>query len=125
MQIHLKGMDDAQKQMARIERATKAMARYSTYIGSYRPYAYGIEHGHHRVSGKVARKAGGARYITAARDEVLNKADADLSEGLNKVTAPGRWIFKRLGLWTRRVARVNVPRKSGKLRRSIRSEVRG
>lgn len=125
MQIKLKGMDDAQAQMARIERSTKAMARYSTYVGSYRPYAYGIEHGRHRKSGKLARKAGGAQYITAARNEVLSRADADLSEGLNKVTAPGRWIFKRLGLWTRRLARVYVPRKSGKLRRSIRSEVRG
>lgn len=125
MKIVLNGMEDAEKQMARIERSTKAMARYSTYVGSYMPYAYGQEYGQHRVSGKLARKAGGARYITAARDEVLSKADADLSEGLNKVTAPGRWIFKRLGLWTRRLARVNVPRKSGKLRRSIRSEVRG
>ena len=126
MPLHmtLKGMDDAEKQMARIERATRSMGQYKGYIGSRLPYAWGQEFGRHRVSGKLARRSGGAQYLTGAINIVLGDADRDLAEGLNKVTAPGRWVIKRLALWARRVARLNVPRKTGKLRRSIRVDVR-
>src|SRR3990172_3973874 len=84
----------------------------------------GQEFGRHRVSGRLARRSGGAQYLTGAINIVLGDADRDLAEGLNKVTAPGRWVIKRLALWARRVARLNVPRKTGKLRRSIRVDVR-
>lgn len=125
MQITLKGMDDVEKQMQRIERGTKALQNYEALVGSYLPYAFGQEEGRHRVSGKLARKAGGAFYIRRAVETVLSGADADLSEGLNKVTAPGVWVVRRLGLWGRRLARVNVPRgpkkksHSYRLRKSI------
>lgn len=124
MKITLHGLANVQKQMARIERATKAMGSYKAIVGSRQPYAYGIEEGQHRVSGKLARRAGGAKYLRGAVDQVLGSADADLSAGLKKVSAPGRWIFKRLGLWARRLARLYVPRTSGRLRRSIITEVR-
>lgn len=125
MRITLNGMDDAEKQMKRIERGTRTMGRYVGEVGSRLPYAYGIEFGRHRVSGKLARRAGGARYITGAIEEVLSGADADISEGLTKVTAPGSWVIRRLALWARRLARLNVPKgprkksHSYRLRRSI------
>lgn len=124
LKMTLKGMDDVEKQLARIERATKSMGQWKGYIGSRRPYAWGQEFGRHRVSGKLARRAGGAFYLQGAVNAVLSDADRDLAEGLNKVTAPGRWVIKRLALWTRRIARLKVPRKSGKLRRSINIDVR-
>ncbi len=123
MSITLHGMEDAQKQMERIQRATEAMGRYTAYVGSRRPYAYGIEYGVHERSGTLARRVGGAMYLNSAVDQVLGEADHDLSEGLTKVTAPGRWVFKRLALWARRLARLNVPKVSGTLRRSIIAEV--
>jgi hypothetical protein len=124
MQIQLKGMDDVQKQMERIERATKSIGRHVGVVYSRMPYAWGQHFGHHRVSGKLARKAGPSLYIQDAVNTVLSSADHDLSEGLTKVTAPGKWVLKRLALWVRRLARVNVPRKKGKLRRSIKAKVR-
>lgn len=110
MQITLKGMEDVEKQLKRIERGTQSMGRYYAYVGSRLPYAYGIHQGRHRVSGKLARRAGGAMYLSNAVGQVLSDADRDLAEGLNKVTAPGVWVLKRLGLWTRRIARQIVPR---------------
>ncbi len=125
MKITLNGMEDAQKQLERIERGTKAMGNYRAVVGSRLPYAWGIEYGRHRKSGKLARRAGGAMYITNAINTVLSDADRDISEGLNKVTAPGPWVLRRLGLWARRLARANAPRgpqnksRSYRLRRSI------
>lgn len=129
MRITLNGMEDAEKQMKRIERGTKAMGRYVGEVGSALPYAWGIEYGRHRVSGKLARRAGGVMYINNAINTVLSGADNDISEGLNKVTAPGAWVIRRLALWSRRLARANVvrgPRQKGhsyRLKRSIRYRV--
>jgi hypothetical protein len=132
MQITLNGMEDADKQMARIERGLAALKNYNSYVYSKLPYAHGIHEGRHRVSGKLARRAGGSFYIRRAVDDVLSNADRDLSEGLTKVTAPGVWVVRRLALWSRRLARQYAPRgpqkKSGgrnyRLWRSIKHEVR-
>lgn len=122
--ITLKGMDDAKKQMERIERGIKGMASWVGVIYSRMPYAWGMEFGSHRVSGKLARRAGGDQYMNEAVSTVLNGADYDLSQGLDKVKAPGRWTIKRMALWGRRLARANVPVEKGRLRRSIKVEVR-
>lgn len=129
LRITLQGMDDAQKQIKRIERGAAAMGRYRAVVGSKLPYAWGIEYGRHNASGKLARRAGGAFYLTNAVNQVLADGDRDLSEGLNKVTAPGPWVLRRLGLWARRLARQNAPRGGAKkanyrLWRSIKHEVR-
>lgn len=122
--VTLKGLDDTVKQLERIERSTKAMASYRGYVYSRMPYAWGIEYGEHQKSRRLARAAGGSEYLTGAVAEVMSGADMDLSAGLTKVTAPGRWVFKRLALWARRLARASVPVESGRLRRSIKVEVR-
>lgn len=122
--ITLQGMDDAQKQLERIERGIKGAASWVGVIYSRMPYAWGIEYGTHRVSGKLARRAGGDQYMNEAVSTVTSGADYDLSQGLTKVKAPGRWLIKRLALWGRRLARANVPQDKGKLRRSIKVEVR-
>ncbi|MCP4415958.1 MAG: hypothetical protein GY805_05005 [Chloroflexi bacterium] len=68
----------------------------------------------------MARKAGGAKYITGAIETVLSDADRDLSEGLDKVTAPGVWVVRRLALWARRLARKNAPKGPRKKRHKYR-----
>lgn len=118
MKIVLNGMEDADKQLQRIERGTKAMENYVAVVGSRLPYAWGQEFGSHRVSGKLARRSGGSRYITRAVETVLSDADRDISEGLEKVTAPGSWVLKRIGLWARRLARVNAPKKERGIKKS-------
>lgn len=129
-------MDDAQAQVKRIERGSKALGDHTGLLYSHLPYAYGIETGRHRKSGKLARKAGGAHYIRRAIDEVMGDADRDISEGLDKVTAPGAWIMRRLARWSQRLAKENAPhgppirqkrrpgRKTYRLRHKIRYSVR-
>ena len=91
------------------------------YVGSNLPYAYGIEEGRHRKSGKLARRAGGAKYLARAIATMQASADADISEGLTRVRYPGPWVIKRLTRWARRVARLYAPVQTGALRRSIRA----
>ncbi|WP_395707002.1 hypothetical protein [Casimicrobium huifangae] len=122
--IKLNGMDDAKKQMERIQRGCQGLAQWTGYVYSRMPYAWGMEYGSHRVSGKLARRAGGQQYMNEAVSTVMTGADMDLSQGLTKVTAPGRWVIKRLALWARRLSRLNVPKETGRLRRSIKVEVR-
>jgi hypothetical protein len=122
--IKLNGMDDAKKQMERIQRGCQGLAQWTGYVYSRLPYAWGMEYGSHRVSGKLARRAGGQQYMNEAVSTVMTGADMDLSQGLTKVTAPGRWVIKRLALWARRLSRLNVPKETGRLRRSIKVEVR-
>ncbi len=122
--ITLRGMDDAKKQLERIERGIKGMASWTAFVYSRMPYAWGIEYGTHRVSNKLARRAGGDQYMNEAVSTVLSGADYDLSEGLSKVGAPGKWTMLRTGRWARKVARANVPQESGRLRRSIKLELR-
>lgn len=126
MKIELVGLEDAQKQLLRIQRGAEAMGGYEAIIGSRQPYAFGIEEGYHEVSGGLARRAGGIRFLQGAVDTVLSDADADLAAGLTKVSAPGVWVLRRLARWARRLARENVQsvRQSGRLRRSIIADIR-
>lgn len=124
MKMTLVGLEDAQKQLERIARMTKAIGDWQGTVGSRAPYAYGMETGSHRVSGKLARRAGGAGFLRGAVDQVLSQADADIAEGMKKVTAPGPWVIRRLARWARRLARSDVPRQTGRLRRTIRADVR-
>jgi hypothetical protein len=123
LKMTLQGMDDVQKQLERIERGSQQMAQNAAVVYSRLPYGYGQEYGEHRVSRKLARKGGPAHYLTRAKDEMSQSADTDIAEGLTKVTAPGVWVLRRMGRWARRLARLYVPRRSGKLRRSIRATV--
>jgi hypothetical protein len=118
MYMELKGMDDAQKQLEKIERGTKSIAKYQGKVYSRLPYAYGAEHGRHRKSGKVARKSGGTHYMRRAHEEVLQGMDRDIAEGLTKVTAPGKWVISRLSGWHRRLARQHAPRKQRGVKKS-------
>jgi hypothetical protein len=122
--ITLVGMEDAQKQLDRIVTGIEKLSGMEAIVGSRRPYAFGIEEGYHEVSGTLARRVGGAQYLQGAVNTVLSGADSDLSAGLTKVTAPGPWVLRRLARWARRLARADVPRVSGTLRRSIIADVR-
>ena len=130
MIITLRGMDNAQQQIDRIARGTAAMSRYNFLVGTRLPYGYGQEFAYHRVSGKLARRAGPALYLTHAKEAMLADADRDIAEGLKRVTAPGPWVLRRLARWVRRLARVDAPVGSGRdphpgrLRRAIHVETR-
>ncbi len=119
MRLTLTGAKDVEKQLARMESKCKEMGRYRAMVGSSKPYAWGVEFGRHRLSGKLARGAGGSLYLRRAMDQVMGNSDTDIAQGLSKVQYPGVWILRRLGLWVRRLGRSYVPRQTGQLRRSI------
>jgi hypothetical protein len=120
LKITLQGMEDAKAQMERIERGTRRMQDYEGRVFSRAPYAWGAEFGRHRVSGKLARRSGGLYYLSKAVREVESGGVGDIAEGLNKVTAPGPWVLKRLGYWVRRKSRLNAPK--GTLRKQKRAD---
>jgi hypothetical protein len=122
--MSLNGLEDAEKATRRIQAGSRRMNGQQARVGSRMPYAYGQEYGRHRVSGKLARAAGGAAYLRGGVDEVLSDGQRDIAEGLNKVRAPGPWVLKRLALWARRASRRRAPRLKGRLRRSVIYEVR-
>lgn len=116
LKITLKGMEDAEAQLRRIERGTRRMAEYEGRVFSRAPQAWGLEFGRHRKSGKLARRAGGFYYLSRAVQEIQSGGVSDISEGLNKVTAPGPWVLRRLGRWVRRLGRLYAPRGTGRAR---------
>ena len=124
MNITLQGLEDAQVQLARIQRGVASLATYEGIVGTRQPYGWGMEYGQFEKTPRLARRSGGAYYLTGAVEQVLAEADHDLTEGLDHVTAPGKWVLKRLALWARRLARLSVPRDTGLLRRRIIAEVR-
>lgn len=122
--IVLKGVTESAAWLRRYQRGLERLRGQTAYVYSRLPYAWGIEHGRHRKSGKLARRAGGSFYLRRAVATVQASARADISEGLARVQAPGPWILRRLARWVRRLARQNAPRRRGRLRRSIQIELR-
>lgn len=122
--LKTKGVEAAEAFTARFQRGLARMSGSVAVVYSRMPYAYGIETGRHRVSGRVAHSAGGVWYLRRAVEDVLRDGRTDVSEGMEKVRAPGPWVLRRLARWARRLARKNAPRRTGRLRRSIQTEVR-
>jgi len=132
MRVTVIGMANAQEQFRRLLVGTRSLAAAKATIGTRIPWGYGEEYGHHRKSGKLARRAGGVYYLTRAKDEVLSNAARDVSAGLsnNRHTAPGKWIITMMAGWIRRLARSYAPvgtgaegdTHPGKLRKSIHVE---
>ncbi|RMG98267.1 MAG: hypothetical protein D6706_07375 [Chloroflexi bacterium] len=118
MKMSLRGWKNADRQLQRILEKTAQMGDWKAEVYSRLPYAWGQEYGRHRVSGRLARKSGGAMYLNRARSEMLAGADRDISEGLSRVSMPGIWVLKRMSLWTRRLARVYAPRKRRGVKKS-------
>ncbi len=129
MYINVIGLPSAQQQFQRMITGSRSLAQTTALIGSRLPYAYGIETGFRKKTGKLARRAGGVFYLERARLEVLMDAERDIAEGLTRVTAPGAWVIMRLAKWVRRLGRSYAPTgeesydtHSGKLRKSIHIE---
>lgn len=84
------------------------------------PYAYGIEFGRHRM-GSLARKAGGAFYMAAARTRIKQEAAGELSRAAAHGPRAVALAWASLGPNGLIAARALVPVVSGDLRRSLQS----
>jgi hypothetical protein len=120
MQVTVQGLPNVETQMKRIARGLVAAQQTVVYVGSRLPYGYGEEYGHHRRSGKLARKSGGALFLNRAFNEVVRDGERDLGEGLTRVTAPGPWMLVRLARWVRRLARSYAPVGTQPIRTALR-----
>lgn len=63
--VRLSGMEPTVRFVDQLRRSMRVVTRRPVRIGTPRPYAYGIETGRHR-SGRLARRAGGARMLSRA-----------------------------------------------------------
>jgi hypothetical protein len=84
------------------------------------PYAYGIEFGRHRF-GKLARKAGGAFYMAAARNRIKQEAAGELRSAAAYGPGAVALAWASLGPNGLIAARAMVPVVSGALRDSMQS----
>lgn len=125
--VQINGVDEARDRLTNLAVTVRGYGR-TVLVGSGLPYAYGQETGRHRVSGKLARRAGPTYFLTFAAQEVLDQATPDILKGL-EMSASGRKLsglgqVRRVARWVARLARKYVPKDSGALRRSLHVVVR-
>jgi hypothetical protein len=116
--VRITGADGAIGYLAQLRDSCGRFVRLLPQVGSSLPYAYGIEEGHTR-GGRLARKAGGAHYLSGAVDSVLPRAKTMIARELPG-TAGGDVASRILGEDIVGAAKQIVPVKSGRLRNSIR-----
>lgn len=128
--LQVNGVEEATERLTNLATTLKGFNR-TVAVGSRLPYAYGQETGRHRVSGKRARRSGPTYYLTFGVQKVLDQVDDDLITGLEKTMRAntrrpftGLSLVRRIGRWAAKEARKLAPRQSGRLRRSIFTQVR-
>lgn len=116
--LQMKGIEEASAYLKKLRGNLERLGKARIMIGSNLKYAYGIEFGRHRVSGRTARKMGGAFMLTNARKEV----QADLIQEVKAAIVQGGDIDQalyRAALKAENIAKSNTPVKTGSLRRSL------
>lgn len=96
----------------------RGIQRQPIKLTSALPYAYGIEFGRHRM-GSLARKAGGAFYMAAARQRIQQVAAGELSAAAARGPAALALAWPSLGLNGLIAARGMVPVVSRDLQNSL------
>jgi hypothetical protein len=124
MPIEVVGDEVAVAALTRLARAAAAMAGTPVYVGSSLVYAYGIEHGRHR-GGRLARRAGGAFYLTRGLAAVRGQLPTEVARVLRVAGPDPRRLLLGLGYRVQAAAMPLVPVRTGTLRRSIHVRVGG
>jgi hypothetical protein len=107
-----------------LREAAIQVAGTTVLVGSRLPYAYGIDKGRHRVSGKLARKAGGAQFLERAVEQALPASGPDVVRALEQYptrkTTILRWVARPVVLLARKLAPVGQikDKRSAQVRRS-------
>jgi hypothetical protein len=120
VQIH--GVEQVRAALQRLTQGTQAMRDTRVLVGSPLKYAFGIETGRHRGGG-LARRAGGAFYLRGAVQSVMATAGASLAPALLEGAQATVRALTRLGYDVQREAQMEVPVRTGTLRRSIHTVV--
>lgn len=115
----LLGADLAQTKLRRMADSIKEAGRWRVTVGSYLPYARGIETGR-TIGGRVARKAGGLYYLAGA----LSDVQPDIRRGVAQAIGQNpRAVQSAFGALAMKLERRAVVRETavvkGNLRRSL------
>jgi len=116
--VELRGLRTALARLEQDRRRAAELRRSRVLIGSSLVYAFGIETGRTR-SGRLARRAGGARMLGQALAGTRGEIAAALAAARRQGLAPGREVL--LALAYRILARAQrlTPVLTGTLRRSL------
>lgn len=117
-EIRILGAKEADAYLKNIGAASREAGRTVVRVGTALKYGHGIEFGRHR-GGKLARRAGGAFYLTGAFRQVQPRIKRELAAALPKGAAAVLGAMRRLAADVERIAKQRVPVRTGNLRRSI------
>ena len=116
--IEVVGDEVAVAALSRLAAALETAAGTPVDVGSPLRYAYGIEYGRHR-GGSLARRAGGAFYLTRALTAVRAEFPRTMVAALSRSAGDPRRLLLGLGYRVQAAALPLVPVRTGTLRRSI------
>jgi hypothetical protein len=122
--IEVVGDEVAVAALTRLARAAEAMGATPVYVGSPLVYAHGIEYGRHR-GGRLARRAGGAFYLTRGLAAVRGELPTAILGTLRAAGGDPRRLLLGLGYRVQAATLPLVPVRTGTLRRSIHVRVGG
>lgn len=112
------GLDVAERYLRQLQAGAAYAATIQSRIGAAAPYAWGIEFGRRR-SGRLARRAGGALFLTNAWRAVWPTVTPTLAVALPGGEAAVARAVARLEREVVAGAAARVPVVSGNLRRSL------
>lgn len=116
--VRVSGVRESQAYLQKLADGAKAVGGMVVVVGSPLKYAFGIETGRHR-SGRLARRAGGARMLTRGLQSVHSRIKPTVVAALPHGRAAARAAVLRLGYDVQRFAQAHTPVVGGGLRRSL------
>jgi hypothetical protein len=124
MAIRLTGYREGVQALQQLRNGAGQFSGVMLRLGSPLIYAWGVETGYTRT-GRVARKAGPARYLQGGLESIQREAPAEIVGALPKGAGAVNLAIGRLGRRAQQRAQQIVPVRSGALRASIRSVPKG
>ncbi len=120
--VTLVGGKEANVALKIVRENCEEIGKRTAFVGTKWPYGYGMETGRHRKSGKLARRAGGAWYLTRAAVQIDQPTEADVAWlARPRKTEPA--LLRAVGRIVIRHARPLVPVRTGRLRKSLKTWV--
>lgn len=116
--IDLIGVPEVHKALSNLEDGVAEMVKAPVGVGSALPYAYGIEYGRHR-SGKLARRAGPAKYMQGAIQKEIPGITKRLAKAIEGGASDVRDEKQKIAEDMTKAAQDIVPVVTGALRSSL------
>ncbi len=109
LDVQILGVEEAKRVFAEFAIGAAEIGGWNVAAGANVPWAYGIEFGHHRKSGGLARRAGGTHALSSATSEVMRIGDRVVRDALEAGPNEARSALKRIGRLIVKIARKLSP----------------